>query len=57
MENKSSQSSLLIGIVIALLVAAVAGDMIYRSVFGDGEGTPSTSEVSSDAEKIGRAHV
>ena len=47
MENKSSQSSLLIGIVIALLVAAVAGDMIYRSVFGDGEGTPSTSEAVS----------
>ena len=50
MENKSSQSSLLIGIVIALLVAAVAGDMIYHSVFGDGEGMPSNSEVSSDAE-------
>ena len=52
MENKLSQSSLLIGIVIALLVAAVAGDMIYRSVFRGGESTPSTPEVSADAETV-----
>ena len=48
MDNKSSQSSLLIGIVAALLVAAVAGDMIYRSVF---KSTATAPEVSADADQ------
>ena len=49
MENKSSQSSLLIGIVVVLLIAAVAGDMLYRSVFGETERTPTAPEVSVEA--------
>ena len=48
MDNKSSQSSLLIGIVAALLVAAVAGDMIYRSV---SKSTATAPEVSADADQ------
>ena len=51
MDNKSSQSSLLIGIVVALLVAAVAGDMIYRSFFGDTESTATVPQVSADPEQ------
>ena len=49
MENKSSQSSLLIGIVVVLLIAAVAGDMLYRSVFGETERAPTAPEVSVEA--------
>ncbi|MBT6534225.1 MAG: hypothetical protein HOM03_14835, partial [Marinovum sp.] len=49
MENKSSQSSLLIGIVVVLLIAAVTGDMLYRSVFGETERAPTAPEVSVEA--------
>ena len=49
MENKSSQSPLVIGIVVVLLIAAVAGDMLYRSVFGETERAPTAPEVSVEA--------
>ena len=51
MTNKSSQSPLLIGIVVAVLIAAIAGDMIYRSVFQTEDNAPTPAEVTAESEQ------
>ena len=51
MNNKSSQSPLLIGIVVVVLLAAVAGDMIYSSLFQSEESVETSAELPAEADQ------